>query len=195
MLVRCAWVNDDPRYQAYHDNEWGVPEYDSRALFEKLCLDGQQAGLSWFTILCKIPAYRAAFANFEPERLITYTEADVVRLMKHTGIVRNRLKIRSIINNAHAYLAMEQQGLNFSDWLWSFVDHQPQLNYWAEQSDIPTSTDTSRAMANALKKHGFSFVGETICYAFMQAVGMVNDHLLSCHCHPNNRSASVTDTK
>lgn len=195
MLVRCAWVNDDPRYQAYHDNEWGVPEYDSRALFEKLCLDGQQAGLSWFTILCKIPAYRAAFADFEPERLVAYTETDVARLMSYTGIVRNRLKIRSIINNARAYLAMEQQGLNFSDWLWSFVDHQPQLNYWAEHSDLPTSTDTSRAMANALKKYGFSFVGETICYAFMQATGMVNDHLLSCYCHPSNRLASVTDTK
>lgn len=195
MLVRCAWVNDDPRYQAYHDNEWGVPEYDSRALFEKLCLDGQQAGLSWFTILCKIPAYRAAFADFEPKRLVAYTEADVTRLMKHTGIVRNRLKIRSIINNAHVYLAMQQQGLNFSDWLWSFVDHQPQLNYWAEHSDIPTSTDISKAMAKALKKQGFSFVGETICYAFMQATGMVNDHLLSCHRHPVHASASVTDTQ
>ncbi|ART80523.1 DNA-3-methyladenine glycosylase I [Oceanisphaera avium] len=186
MLVRCAWVNDDPRYQAYHDFEWGVPEYDSRALFEKLCLDGQQAGLSWFTILCKIPHYRAAFANFDPCLIAEFDEQDVARLMNDSGIVRNRLKIRSVITNARAYRLMQQQGINFSGWLWQFVNGSPIVNHWASPEQVPTSTPESQAMAKALKKQGFSFVGETICYAFMQATGMVNDHLLRCHCHPNN---------
>ncbi|MGO2090105.1 MAG: DNA-3-methyladenine glycosylase I [Oceanisphaera sp.] len=187
MLIRCGWVNDDPRYQAYHDNEWGVPEYNSRALFEKLCLDGQQAGLSWFTILCKIPNYRAAFADFEPSLIADFTEQDVERLMASpkAGIVRNRLKIRAIITNARAYLAMEQEGINFSAWLWQFVGGQPVINHWPTLEAVPTYTIESKMMAKALKKRGFSFVGDTICYAFMQAVGMVNDHLLSCHCHPS----------
>lgn len=191
MLTRCAWVNDDPRYQAYHDNEWGVPEYNSRALFEKLCLDGQQAGLSWFTILCKIPNYHAAFADFEPAVIANFTEQDVERLMASpkAGIVRNRLKIRAIISNARAYLAMEQAGINFSDWLWQFVGGQPVINHWPTHNDVPTFTPESQMMAKALKKRGFSFVGDTICYAFMQATGMVNDHLLSCHCHPSRVSS------
>ena len=190
MLERCAWVNDDSRYQAYHDFEWGVPEYDSRALFEKLCLDGQQAGLSWFTILCKIPNYHAAFANFEPALIAQFSEQDVERLMAdpEVGIVRNRLKIRSIITNAHAYLLMEQEGINFSAWLWQFVGGKPVINHWPSAKEVPTSTLTSQLMAKALKKRGFSFVGETICYAFMQATGMVNDHLLSCHRHPSHDS-------
>lgn len=190
MLERCAWVNNDSRYQAYHDFEWGVPEYDSRALFEKLCLDGQQAGLSWFTILCKIPNYHAAFANFEPAVIAQFSEQDVERLMAdpEVGIVRNRLKIRSIITNAHAYLLMEQEGINFSAWLWQFVGGKPVINHWPSAKEVPTSTLTSQLMAKALKKRGFSFVGETICYAFMQATGMVNDHLLSCHRHPSHDS-------
>lgn len=191
MLIRCGWVNDDPRYQAYHDQEWGVPEHDSRALFEKLCLDGQQAGLSWFTILCKIPSYRAAFANFEPALIATFTEQDVDRLMTmpEAGIVRNRLKIRSIITNARAYLQMEQEGVNFSDWLWQFAGGSPVINHWSNLDEVPAYTPESRAMARALKKRGFSFVGDTICYAFMQATGMVNDHLLGCHRHPDNVSS------
>ncbi|MFD1009429.1 DNA-3-methyladenine glycosylase I [Oceanisphaera ostreae] len=191
MLKRCGWVNDDPRYQAYHDNEWGVPEYDSRALFEKLCLDGQQAGLSWFTILCKIPNYRIAFANFSPELIATFSEQDVERLMlmPEAGIVRNRLKIRSIITNARAYLQMQQEDINFSEWLWQFVDGSPVINHWPSLHDVPTYTSESHAMAKALKKRGFSFVGDTICYAFMQATGMVNDHLLSCYRHPSNVSS------
>ena len=191
MLTRCGWVNDDPRYQAYHDHEWGVAEFDSRALFEKLCLDGQQAGLSWFTILCKIPNYRAAFANFEPELIATFTDQDVERLMKmpEAGIVRNRLKIRSIITNARAYQQMEQEGINFSDWLWQFVGGSSVINHWPSSNEVPTRTPESQAMARALKKRGFSFVGETICYAFMQATGMVNDHLLCCHKHPDNVSS------
>lgn len=191
MLIRCDWVNDDPRYQAYHDNEWGVPEYDSRALFEKLCLDGQQAGLSWFTILCKIPNYRGAFANFEPALIATFTEQDVELLMNmpQAGIVRNRLKIRSIITNARAYLQMEQEGVNFSDWLWQFVGGSPIINHWSNLEEVPVYTPESQAMARSLKKRGFSFVGDTICYAFMQATGMVNDHLLGCHRHPDNVSS------
>ena len=190
MLERCAWVNDDSRYQAYHDFEWGVPEYDSRALFEKLCLDGQQAGLSWFTILCKIPNYHAAFANFEPALIANFTEQDVERLMQNpeAGIVRNRLKIRSVITNANAYLRMQAQGIDFSAWLWQFVGDKPVINHWPSAKEVPTSTLTSQLMAKALKKRGFSFVGETICYAFMQATGMVNDHLLSCHRHPSHDS-------
>ena len=190
MLARCAWVNNDSRYQAYHDFEWGVPEYDSRALFEKLCLDGQQAGLSWFTILCKIPNYHAAFANFEPALIANFTEQDVERLMQSpaAGIVRNRLKIRSIINNARAYLVMQEEGINFSDWLWQFIGGAPVINHWASAQEVPTYTFESQTMAKALKKRGFSFVGDTICYAFMQATGMVNDHLLSCHRFPSNDS-------
>ena len=188
MLARCAWVNSDPRYQAYHDNEWGVAEYDSRALFEKLCLDGQQAGLSWFTILCKIPNYRAAFADFEPSVIAQFSEQDVERLMQDSsvGIVRNRLKIRAIVTNARAYLQMQQEGIDFSVWLWEFVGGRPVINHWSSAEQVPTFSPESQAMAKALKKRGFSFVGETICYAFMQATGMVNDHLLKCHCHPSH---------
>ncbi|MGO5000291.1 DNA-3-methyladenine glycosylase I [Oceanisphaera sp. W20_SRM_FM3] len=190
MLKRCNWVNDDPRYQAYHDFEWGVPEYDSRALFEKLCLDGQQAGLSWFTVLCKIPNYRVAFADFEPAMIAVFSEQDIERLMADSkvGIIRNRLKIRSIITNANAYLLMQAEGINFSDWLWQFVGGAPVINHWPSAEQVPTHTAESQAMAKALKKRGFSFVGETICYAFMQATGMVNDHLLNCPRHPCNVS-------
>ncbi|PSJ41241.1 DNA-3-methyladenine glycosylase I [Zobellella endophytica] len=188
MLVRCGWVNNDPRYIDYHDREWGVPEYDGRALFEKLCLDGQQAGLSWFTILCKIPAYRAAFAGFEPAVVARFGEDDVERLMQDRGIVRNRLKIHSVIKNARAYLEMERQGIDFGPWLWDFVGSTPVVNHWSSLGAVPATTPASDAMAKALKKRGFSFVGSTICYAFMQATGMVNDHLLSCPCHPDNVS-------
>lgn len=188
MVLRCPWVNQDPRYLAYHDQEWGVPEYDGRALFEKLCLDGQQAGLSWFTILCKIPAYRQAFAGFEPERLVSFTPREVERLMQNPGIVRNRRKIESIITNARAYLAMQQEGIDFSRWLWDFVGGEPVINRWSEAGAVPVTTPESDAMARALKQRGLAFVGSTSCYAFMQATGMVNDHLLSCHCHPEHVS-------
>lgn len=186
MLERCAWVNLDPRYIDYHDHEWGVPEYDGKALFEKLCLDGQQAGLSWFTILCKIPAYRAAFAGFEPGLIARFDERDVARLMQDSGIVRNRLKIQSVINNARVYLAMEEDGIDFGTWLWDFVGGEPVVNRWSGPEQVPITTPASDAMAKALKQRGFSFVGSTTCYAFMQATGMVNDHLLGCHCHPDN---------
>ena len=180
MSQRCAWVGNDPIYQEYHDNVWGRPEYDSQQLFEKLCLDGQQAGLSWITILKKQENYRAAFHNFEPEKIVTMTEDDVERLMQDKGIVRNRLKINSIIKNAKAYIKIEESGESFKDFIWQFVNHKTIVNHWEDKSQVPITTPESDAMAKRLKKLGFSFVGSTICYAFMEAVGMVNDHTVDC---------------
>ena len=179
---RCTWCGDDPLYVDYHDNVWGRPEYDSQQLFEKLCLDGQQAGLSWITILKKQQGYRNAFANFEPVKIVEFTQDDVERLMLNPEIVRNRLKINSIIKNAKAFLAYEQEhgAGSFSSFLWAFVGGTPKINEWAAMSEVPAETQESQAMSKALKKLGFNFVGPTICYAFMQAVGMVNDHLVSC---------------
>jgi len=179
---RCSWCGDEPIYVDYHDNVWGRPEYDSKELFEKLCLDGQQAGLSWITILKKRQGYLGAFANFDADKIKDFTEEDVERLMLETGIIRNRLKINSIIKNAKAYLAFEEKHGkgSFSTFLWDFVGGQPKLNRFESMSDVPAETEESQAMSKALKKLGFNFVGPTICYAFMQAVGMVNDHLVSC---------------
>ena len=182
MSERCSWCGQDPQYVDYHDKVWGRPVYDSKVLFEKLCLDGQQAGLSWITILRKQENYERAFANFEPSVIATFDEAKVEALMLDKGIVRNRLKINSIIKNAKAFLLYEQehgQGA-FADFLWAFVGGQPIQNSWSEMSQVPAETQESKAMSKQLKKLGFSFVGPTICYAFMQAVGMVNDHLVNC---------------
>lgn len=183
MELRCAWVTRDPDYIRYHDQVWGRPVYDDRALFEKLCLDGQQAGLSWLTILKRTESYRRAYAGFDPVRISRFDEADRQRLLLDSGIIRNRLKIDSIINNARAYLAMQADGVGFSPFLWSFVGGAPQVNHWMSPAQIPSRSIASDSMSKALKKKGFSFVGTTICYAFMQAVGMVNDHLVSCPCH------------
>lgn len=182
QLKRCGWVSSDPLYQAYHDNEWGVPETDSQALFAKLCLDGQQAGLSWITILKKQKNYESAFFNFDPEKIALMTSSDVERLMQDKGIVRNRLKIESIIRNAKGFIAIEEKQ-SFSDFIWQFTEGRTIINRWENFRDAPTSTGESKAMSKLLKKQGFNFVGETICYAFMQAVGMVNDHEASCHCY------------
>ncbi|MEC8419319.1 MAG: DNA-3-methyladenine glycosylase I [Pseudomonadota bacterium] len=182
QLKRCGWVSSDPLYQAYHDNEWGVPETDSQALFAKLCLDGQQAGLSWITILKKQKNYESAFFNFDPEKIASMTSSDVERLMQDKGIVRNRLKIESIIRNAKGFIAIEEKH-SFSDFIWQFTEGRTIINTWENFRDAPTSTSESKAMSKLLKKQGFNFVGETICYAFMQAVGMVNDHEVSCHCY------------
>ncbi|GMM67571.1 DNA-3-methyladenine glycosylase I [Alteromonas sp. MTD1] len=182
QLKRCGWVSSDPLYQAYHDNEWGVPETDSQALFAKLCLDGQQAGLSWITILKKQKNYESAFFNFDPEKIASMTSSDVERLMQDKGIVRNRLKIESIIRNAKGYIAIEEKH-SFSDFIWQFTEGRTIINTLENFRDAPTSTGESKAMSKLLKKQGFNFVGETICYAFMQAVGMVNDHEVSCHCY------------
>lgn len=180
----CPWPGEDPLYVDYHDQVWGRPVYDDRELFEKLCLDGQQAGLSWITILRKQESYRAAYAGFEPERIARFDDSDIERLLQDPGIIRNRQKIRSIINNARAYLAYREQHGSFGELLWSFVGGQQIDNRLTAMAQMPTESTESQAMSKALKKLGFSFVGPTICYAFMQAVGMVNDHLVGCPCYP-----------
>lgn len=187
-IIRCGWVGKDPIYEEYHDKVWGVPVMDSKQLFAKLCLDGQQAGLSWITILKKQPNYELAFHNFEPALIAEFDAEKVEELMQNKGIIRNRLKINSIIRNARAYLAMEEQGTDFSDFIWSFVDYKTRQNHFSQLSDLPAFTEQSDAMSKALKKAGFNFVGSTICYAFMQAVGLVNDHTKNCHCYEHVRS-------
>jgi DNA-3-methyladenine glycosylase I len=182
-MERCSWCGTDKQYQDYHDNVWGRPEYESQELFKKLCLDGQQAGLSWITILRKQVNYEQAFYDFDPAKMAEMNEQDIEKQMNNAGIVRNRLKINSLIKNARAFLAYEAEFGSFSDFLWSFVGGEPTQNKWESMGDVPAETKESAAMSKALKKIGFSFVGPTICYAFMQAVGMVNDHITSCHCH------------
>ncbi|EHB0526776.1 DNA-3-methyladenine glycosylase I [Escherichia coli] len=186
-MERCGWVSQDPLYIAYHDNEWGVPETDSKKLFEMICLEGQQAGLSWITVLKKRENYRACFHQFDPVKVAAMQEADVERLVQDAGIIRHRGKIQAIIGNARAYLQMEQNGEPFVDFVWSFVNHQPQVTQATTLSEIPTSTSASDALSKALKKRGFKFVGTTICYSFMQACGLVNDHVVGCCCYPGNK--------
>lgn len=184
--TRCLWCGSDPLYVSYHDEEWGVPEYDDQRLFAKLILDGAQAGLSWITILRKRENYWQAFDHFDPEKIARYDAAKIERLMQNPGIIRNRLKVEAAIKNARGYLSiMEQQG-SFSDFLWQFTNGRPLQNNWRTLAEVPAETAVSQAMSKALKQKGFSFVGPTICYAFMQAVGMVNDHTLDCFCHPDN---------
>ena len=181
-LTRCGWCGTDPLYIAYHDREWGRPEADGRALWEKLILDGFQAGLAWITILRKREGFRAAFAGFEPERIAGWGEAEVARLLDDPGIVRHRGKIEATIGNARAYLEIEARE-GFAPFLWRFVDGRPRQNGFALSAQIPAATPQSEAMSKALRKAGFRFCGPTIAYAFMQATGMVNDHLAGCHCH------------
>jgi DNA-3-methyladenine glycosylase I len=180
---RCTWCGDDPLYVAYHDTEWGVPEWDDRALFEKLVLDGFQAGLAWITILRKRDNFRAAFDGFRPELIARYDAAKRATLMADAGIVRNRQKIEATVTNAQAWLEiMESQG-SFADFLWRFTDGRPLVNHWSSDDRIPAETTESRAMSKELKAAGFRFCGPTISYAVMQAVGMVNDHLVNCFRH------------
>ncbi|WP_341502619.1 DNA-3-methyladenine glycosylase I [Gallaecimonas sp. GXIMD4217] len=178
-MLECAWRTEHLDYIDYHDRQWGRPVLDGPELFAKLCLDGQQAGLSWLTILRRTQAYHDAFHGFEPEKVAAMTESDVERLLNNSGIIRHRGKIESIIRNARAYLDID----DFSTYLWGFMDGRVQVNQWSGSEQVPTANSQARAMARDLKKRGFSFVGETICYAFMQAVGMVNDHLAHCPCH------------
>ena len=178
-ICRCTWCGTDPVYVAYHDIEWGVPEYDSRALFEKLQLDGFQAGLSWITILRKREAFRKAFDNFDPVKMARYKPAKLERLMNDTGIVRNRLKIEASVSNAQAYLAMP----DFSTYLWNFLDGRPLQNKLRSMKDVPAMTPLAEKISKDMKKRGFRFVGPTIVYAFMQACGLVNDHMIDCHRH------------
>ena len=182
-LKRCPWPKQDPLYVAYHDEEWGVPEYDDRALFEKLVLDGFQAGLSWITILRKRDNFRRAFAGFAPEKIARFTPKKVEALMQDAGIVRNRLKIEGTVLSARAYLEAMEKGPGFSRLLWDFLDGKPKVNRFRSTAQIPAETELSRRISKELSRRGFKFVGPTIVYAFMQATGMVNDHLVSCHRH------------
>ncbi len=182
-LVRCPWPKQDPLYVAYHDTEWGVPEYDDRALYEKLVLDGFQAGLSWITILRKRENFRKAFDGFEPERIARYTPKKIKKLMNDAGIVRNRSKIEGAILSARGWLGVMEKGPGFSNLLWDYLDGQPKQNQFRTIKQVPAETALSRQISKALVGRGFKFVGPTIVYAFMQAVGMVNDHLVSCHRH------------
>jgi len=182
-LVRCPWPKQDPLYVAYHDEEWGVPEFDDRALFEKLILDGFQAGLSWITILRKRDNFRRAFDGFEPAKIARYTPGKIERLMQDAGIVRNRAKIEGAVASARAYLKIMENGPGFSNLLWDYLDGRPKINRFRTIRQVPAETPLSRAISKDLAGRGFKFVGPTIVYAFMQAVGMVNDHLVTCHRH------------
>ena len=183
MIKRCAWLDDNPLMLAYHDQEWGVPVRDNRALFEHLVLDGFQAGLSWSLILKRREHLRRAFAGFVPERLARFTPRQVARLLQDPGIIRNRLKVQAAVTNARAYLDLMEQRGSFSQFLWEFVGSSPQQNRWRTLKQLPPETKESRAMSRALKERGFQFVGPTIVYAFMQAAGLVNDHIVSCFRH------------
>ena len=179
--IRCPWCLGDPDYLHYHDHEWGVPLKNSRKLFEFLILDGAQAGLSWLTILRRREGYRLAFDNFDPEKIARYGNKDIARLLKDERIIRNKLKINSAIQNAKAYCEMEEAGENLSKWLWKWVDGKPVVNHWKTIMEIPPSTELSENISRELKKKGFNFVGPTIVYAFLQAAGFVNDHLVDCY--------------
>jgi len=178
--IRCNWVTDDPLYIHYHDTEWGVPTFDDRLLFEFLVLEGMQAGLSWITVLKKRENYRACLDNFNPKKIIHYDQKKLAALMANPGIIRNRLKIESILRNAKAYFEVEREFGSFSNYIWQFTQGKPIKNAWKHSKFAPATNDISDKFSKDLKKRGFNFVGSTICYAFMQAVGMVNDHTVGC---------------
>jgi DNA-3-methyladenine glycosylase I len=180
MKTRCNWVTADPLYIAYHDEEWGVPVHDERKLFEMLILEGAQAGLSWITILRRREEYRKAFDNFVPAIVAAYSDEKIEELMQNAGIIRNRLKIRAAVENAKAFLRIQEEFGSFETYIWQFVGGEPILNHWASREDVPTKTKESDAMSKDLKKRGFKFVGSTICYAYMEATGMVQDHTMDC---------------
>lgn len=181
--TRCWWCGDDPLYSAYHDEEWGEPLHDDRLLFEFLCLEGAQAGLSWITILRKRDRYRQAFDRFDLDKIARYDELKVAALLQDPGIVRNRLKVRAFIRNAQAALNLLEQGLTLDGYFWNFVEGHPVQNRWRRKGQVPANTALSDQLSRDLKQRGFAFVGTTICYAFMQATGMVNDHLADCYRH------------
>jgi DNA-3-methyladenine glycosylase I len=182
-MNRCPWPGSDPLYLAYHDEEWGLPNHDDRHLFEMLVLEGAQAGLSWITILRKRERYRAVFDEFDPGKVARYGERMLASLLADAGIVRNRLKVESAVANAKAFLAVQREFGSFDAYLWSFVGGRPIVNARRTMKDVPAKTSESDALSKALQKRGFRFVGSTICYAYMQAVGLVNDHLVDCHRH------------
>lgn len=182
MTGRCAWARGEP-ITSYHDDEWGRPQHDDQKLFEFLVLEGAQAGLSWATILKRRDGYRKAFSGFDPLRVSKYTQRDIERLLQDKSIIRNRLKITSAVNNARRFLDVQSEFGSFDAYLWGFVGHKPVLNRFVRHSDLPASTETSEALSGDLKRRGFTFVGPTICYALMQAVGLVNDHTRGCFLH------------
>jgi DNA-3-methyladenine glycosylase I len=186
---RCPWCGSDPLYVAYHDDEWGVPQHDDRVLFEFLILEGAQAGLSWLTILRKRDNYRRAFDGFDAARVAAYGESDMARLLADPGIVRNRLKIAAAVTNARAFLDVQREFGSFDAYLWRFVDGRPLRNAWQDVAQIPTTTPASDALSKDLRRRGFKFVGSTICYSLMQAVGLVNDHLTGCFRHGQGLSS------
>ena len=184
---RCTWVpENDELYIQYHDQEWGISVVDDQKLFEMLTLEGAQAGLSWITVLRKRENYRQLFDHFDPEKIILYDEKKIASLLENPGIIRNKLKVNSVVVNAKAMLKIQHGGQTFSDYLWQFVDNQPIINKWKTLDQVPVSTSESDAMSKDLKKRGFKFIGTTICYAFMQAAGMVNDHTTDCFCYKKN---------
>lgn len=182
-LIRCAWAGTDPLYVAYHDREWGVPVHDDRILFEFLILEGAQAGLSWITILRKRENYRAAYDHFDPQKVARYGDDKVAELLANPGIVRNRLKVAASIGNARAFLAVQEEFGSFDAYIWRFVGGRPKVNTWKSLAEIPAFTPESDALSKDLKQRNFRFVGSTICYAHMQATGMVNDHIVDCFCY------------
>lgn len=182
-MSKCAWALKTTIEEQYHDNEWGVPVYDDRLLFEFISLEGAQAGLSWLTILKRREAYRQAFDNFEVRKIVAYDDKKIAQLMDNPGIIRNRLKIMSVISNAQAFMAIQQEFGSFAAYIWHFVNETPIQNTWKTHQELPASTNLSDIISKDLKKRGFKFMGSTICYAFMQAIGMVNDHTVACHRH------------
>lgn len=189
-IKRCDWVSDDPLYIEYHDHEWGVPVHDDRKLFEMLTLEGAQAGLSWITILKRRDGYRNAFDNFDPAVVAGYDAAKIGALLQNPGIIRNKLKVHSTVSNAQAFLEVQTAFGSFDRYVWAFVDGKTIMNQWRSLDEVPAQTDESRAMSKDLKKRGFRFVGPTICYAFMQACGMVNDHTTDCYRYDQLRSTT-----
>ncbi|MCG7367812.1 DNA-3-methyladenine glycosylase I [Pantoea sp. ACRSH] len=189
-MQRCGWVTEDPLYLAYHDREWGIAQNNKQALFEMLCLEGQQAGLSWITVLKKRENYRRAFHAFDPQAVSQMDDEDLARLMQDSGLIRHRGKLTAIINNARAYLAMEAKGEDFARFVWGFVDNQPVVHHFANYKEVPTTSEQAIALSKALKQRGFKFVGPTICYSFMQACGLISDHQTNCFCHPDNLLSS-----
>ena len=185
--TRCAWAGELPVYVAYHDHEWGRPEREDNKLFEMLILEGMQAGLSWITILKKREAFRAAFDGFDPVKVAQYDEAKVEALLENEGIIRNRLKINAAVTNAKAFLVVQKKHGSFQQFIWAYVNHTPIQNHWARMGDVPASTPLSDQISKDLKKLGFKFVGSTIVYAFMQAIGMVNDHTADCFLYEGNQ--------
>lgn len=192
MVTRCKWAGNDPLYIAYHDQEWGIPLYDEKKLFEFLLLEGFQAGLSWLTILKKRENYRKALEDFDPARIASFEDKKMEELLQNPGIIRNRRKIRGAVQNAQAYLEVCRENGSFTQYVWQFCGGRPLINNWLDSEDVPAQTPESQAMSKDLKKRGFTFVGPTICYAFMQATGMVNDHTVDCFRHREISELSAT---